>query len=86
MSSFPGVQKPVDQYGSSVEGAVNGDTAAADDEDDFDLFGSDDDDDIVCIYMYGVVGGAEECGGWGMALSFTRHFLVIIPCKSGTAV
>ena len=81
MSSFPGVQKPVDQYGSSVaEGAVNGDTAAADDEDDFDLFGSDDDDDIVCIYMYGVVGGAGDSvvGGARVALSFSRHFLVIV--------
>lgn len=53
--SFPGVQKPVDQYGSSIEAATNGDTAA-DEEDDFDLFGSDDDDDIVCIVWWAGLG------------------------------
>jgi elongation factor 1-beta len=40
--AFPGVQKPVEQYGC----AVNGTAATKDDEDDdFDLFGSDDEED-----------------------------------------
>ena len=43
MCSFPGVQKPVEQYGYTLNGAA----ATKDDEDDdFDLFGSDDDEDV----------------------------------------
>ena len=64
MCRFPGVQKPVDQYGLSAEGAINGDTAAAEDEDDFDLFGSDDEDDIVCTSIVWWV-GQRIVGGWG---------------------
>ena len=48
--SFPGVQKPVEEYGSAAAagGATNGPTAPAKkDEDDFDLFGSDDEEDEV---------------------------------------
>ena len=49
MCSFPGVQKPVEQYGCTVNGAA----ATKDDEDDdFDLFGSDDEDDVsICSYV-----------------------------------
>ena len=42
--SFPGVQKPLDQYGSSVVEATGGEEEK-DEDDDFELFGSDDDDD-----------------------------------------
>lgn len=35
----------MEQYGSQGE-VTNGATAAADDEDDFDLFGSDDNEDV----------------------------------------
>lgn len=43
---FPGVQKPVEQYGSS-SAASNGPSAtkAAAEDDDFDLFGSDDEEE-----------------------------------------
>lgn len=40
-SSFPGVQKPLDQYGSGSP-TTNGTADAGDDDDDFELFGSDD--------------------------------------------
>ena len=42
MCSWPGVQKPLDQYGpeSSAEPPA-AQEAAADDDDDFDLFGSE---------------------------------------------
>ena len=42
--SFPGVQKPLDQYGSSVVEATGGEKEE-DEDDDFELFGSDNDDD-----------------------------------------
>jgi elongation factor 1-beta len=43
--AFPGVQKPVEEYGSKG-GATNGPAAAKnEDEDDFDLFGDDDEED-----------------------------------------
>lgn len=38
---FPGVQKPIDQYGSSTDAAVGG-AKVDDDDDDFDPFASDD--------------------------------------------
>ena len=40
---FPGVQKPLDQYGPKGS-AANGPTASKDD--DFDLFGSDDEEEV----------------------------------------
>ena len=44
---FPGVQKPLDQYGpSETSGGGGGD--GGDDDDDFDLFGSDDEEE-VCV-------------------------------------
>ena len=40
---FPGVQKPLDQYGDSQSGTVPVKTSGDDDEDDdFELFGDDD--------------------------------------------
>ena len=51
-SAFPGVKKPLDQYGpASVSGGGDAKPAAAadddddDDDDDMDLFGSDDDEE-----------------------------------------
>ena len=38
------MQKPLDQYGSSVVEATGGEEEK-DEDDDFELFGSDDDDD-----------------------------------------
>jgi elongation factor 1-beta len=54
--AFPGVQKPVEEYGSKA-GATNGPAAAEkDDEDDnFDLFGSDDEEDEVRFPPFGRV-------------------------------
>ena len=47
LCSFPGVQKPVEEYGSKG-GATNGPAATKDeDEDNFDLFGDDDEEDEV---------------------------------------
>lgn len=48
--SFPGVQKPLDQYGSAAVGATGGEEEKDEeekneDDDDFELFGSDDNDD-----------------------------------------
>ena len=46
--SFPGVQKPLDEYGSSST-SVGGAAPAkdsGDDEDDFDLFGSEDEEEV----------------------------------------
>ena len=44
--SFPGVQKPLDQYGDSQSGTVpvktSGDDEDEDEDDDFELFGDDD--------------------------------------------
>ena len=42
---FPGVQKPLDQYGSSSEGATGSESEKKEEEDDFELFGSDDDEE-----------------------------------------
>ena len=46
--SFPGVQKPVEQYGSET---ANGPVAAQNEDDDFDLFGSDDDEEEVSVSL-----------------------------------
>jgi len=47
---FPGVQKPLDEYGSSTEQATGDETEEKpekeeEEEDDFELFGSDDDEE-----------------------------------------
>ena len=39
--SWPGVQKPLDQYGPESSGQPPAAKGGADDEDDFDLFGSE---------------------------------------------
>lgn len=41
MFSWPGVQKPLEQYGPEGGAAPTAPKGEADDEDDFDLFGSD---------------------------------------------
>ena len=52
--SFPGVQKPVEEYGSKG-GATNGPAAAKDEDedDDFDLFGSADEEEEVDNWSLG---------------------------------
>ena len=48
--SFPGVQKPLDDYGpssTSVGGAAPAKDAGDDDDDDFDLFGSEDEEEVL---------------------------------------
>ena len=42
MHRFPGVQKPLDQYGSASGGGAASKEDEDDDDDDIDLFGSDD--------------------------------------------
>lgn len=50
--SFPGVQRPIDEYGSGApapaSAATNGDAGGDDDDDDddFDLFGDDDEEAV----------------------------------------
>jgi len=46
--SFPGVQKPLDEYGpsSSDTGGAASAKDAGDDDDDFDLFGSEDEEEV----------------------------------------
>ena len=50
--SFPGIQKPLDQYGpeaadaSDSAPAKDAEDAGEDDDDDFDLFGSDDEEAV----------------------------------------
>jgi len=44
--SFPGVQKPLDEYGPSGDGAAAPAKGADDDDDDFDLFGSEDEEEV----------------------------------------
>ncbi len=43
---FPGIQKPLDDYGCSTSSPPTSKAAAADDDDDFDLFGSDDEEEV----------------------------------------
>ena len=49
---WPGVQKPIDQYGP--EGVATGGAEAAggdeDEDDDFDLFGDDDEDEVSFLH------------------------------------
>ena len=54
--SFPGIQKPLDQYGPEAADASDSapakDAEDADEDDDFDLFGSDDEEAVgSCLYM-----------------------------------
>ena len=55
--SFPGIQKPLDQYGPEAADASDSAPAkdaedADEDDDDFDLFGSDDEEAVgSCLYM-----------------------------------
>jgi len=50
--SFPGIQKPLEQYGPATTDALDSspakdaEDAAEDDDDDFDLFGSDDEEAV----------------------------------------
>ena len=50
--SFPGIQKPLDQYGPQTVDAVDSSPANdagdadEDEDDDFDLFGSDDEEAV----------------------------------------
>lgn len=50
LSSFPGIQKPLDQYGPAIAATDSAPAKDAedDDDDDFDLFGSDD-EEAVCV-------------------------------------
>ena len=54
LTSFPGIQKPLDQYGPA-SGDASGTSPAKDaggaeeDDDDFDLFGSDDEEAVSMI-------------------------------------
>ena len=55
--SFPGIQKPLEQYGpaSVADSSPAKDAEDADeDDDDFDLFGSDD-EEAVCVMFVWVV-------------------------------
>lgn len=46
LCSFPGVQRPIGEYGPSAAAtAPSAKAGGDDDDDDFDLFGDDDDDD-----------------------------------------
>ena len=42
MCRFPGVQKPLDQYGPQASGGGKEEEEEEDEDDDFDLFGDDD--------------------------------------------
>ena len=46
ISRFPGVQKPLDQYGNQSNSAAA--TGGDDDDDDFDMFGSDNEEVSGC--------------------------------------
>ena len=72
---WPGVQKPIDQYGP--EGVATGGAKAAeaaaggdeDEDDDFDLFGDDDEDEVSFLHLY------EQEWGWGLECCLVAQYV-----------
>ena len=52
---FPGIQKPLDQYGGKSAPAPAADDDDEDDDDDFDLFGDDDEVSLLIYTAYSTI-------------------------------